>query len=251
MQLIIEPYTYNITYQENQTCIKIHHNNDFLEWSAIVSDVLCDDNCAIKLNITPLMLYRMFETYEYDKNILIKFPNEYTKKYDDLEIIINITLLDDYVNTNKIIFKPLKIPSEIKINKKLAIIDNKIKFINNIIDNVPKSIDIVSNISKHTANLANELKQIINGLLANAKIQTTINNELDINIQSQQKINECTEKINETLLNRIEELSEIIQLHEIKITYYDNCLVAMQEVNQKNINIIENLEKRIDVLERK
>lgn len=186
MKFTKKPFTYDITYQQGSTHIHMVHNTEFFEWKAIISDTIYDDSYTIKLDVTPLMLYEMFTRRDNDdEHLVITFPDNYTKKYDMLEIVIKVSLGNNYVNTRKIMMKPVKISSEIRLNKKLEGINKQIKLISDIIDGVPASIETITNVSKHIMNRIDDLTkkydavvELTNGLLTFSKAQTLVNDEI-------------------------------------------------------------------------
>lgn len=249
MKFTKKQFTYDITYQQDSVIIHMIHNTEFFEWKAVISDTIYDDSYNIKLDVTPLMLYEMFEKHGSDDHLIITFPDNYTKKYDMLEIVIKVSLGNNYVNTRKIMMKPIRIPSEIRLNKKLAGINKKIDLIVDIIDGVPGSIETITNVSKHIMNRIDDLTkkcdaviELSNGLLTFSKAQTLVNSEIYEKLEldsktivgiiekvdqlskivtNQTELHDITSQwfkeakiFNDAISDRIEGLSEIIQIHE-------------------------------------
>lgn len=105
LNLIVEPFEYKLTLQDNILHIKAKHTEDCLVWTTIIDDSL-EEPSSIKrdiktqkqfiINLDPEEVFDLFENYvkkSLDNNVQITFPKMYKTENDHLCIVIDFQML--------------------------------------------------------------------------------------------------------------------------------------------------------------
>lgn len=142
-------FTYSISYDPTSDGIRIEaiHNTEFLSWANIISsDLDSDTSSAMKYTLSTSIIFKIFEMY--NKKCLpelttIKLPTGY--KEENVPLMIEIATGSPYNPSDKdikfISLEPVKVTSNKRFELKLKQRDQKIKDLEDGIDNLRLSIN--------------------------------------------------------------------------------------------------------------